>query len=98
MAKKHAKELDLEFNVIKPKLQEIKNLYMLKDREVQRQEQIDFELSRHQSGIEQRIKHKKDTILMQEQVISALAKEVRMQQANYGGNKAKAREKLIEVA
>ena len=35
---------------------------------------------------------------MQEQVISALAKEVRMQQANYGGNKAKAREKLIEVA
>ena len=52
MAKKHAKELDLEFNVIKPKLQEIKNLYMLKDREVQRQEQIDFELSRHQSGIE----------------------------------------------
>lgn len=34
MAKKHAKELDLEFNVLKPKLQEIKNLYALKDREI----------------------------------------------------------------
>ena len=66
MAKKNAKALDQEFIVIKPKLQEIKNLYVLKDRETQRQEQIDFELSRHQSGIEQRIKHKKDTILMQE--------------------------------
>ena len=66
MAKKQAKELDLEFNVIRPKLQEIKNLYLLKDRETQRQEQIDFELGRHRSGIEQRIKHKKDTILMQE--------------------------------
>ena len=38
MAKKQAKELDLEFNVIRPKLQEIKNLYLLKDRETQRQE------------------------------------------------------------
>lgn len=35
---------------------------------------------------------------MQEHVISALAKEVRTQQANYGGNKSKAREKLIEMA
>ena len=35
---------------------------------------------------------------MQEHVISALAKEVRSQQANYGGNKSKAREKLIEMA
>ena len=35
---------------------------------------------------------------MQEHVISALAKEVRNQQANYGGNKSKAREKLIELA
>ena len=35
---------------------------------------------------------------MQEQVISALAKEVRQLQSNYGGNKSKTREKLIEVA
>ena len=34
MAKKVAKALDQEFIDIKPKLQEIKNLYVLKDREV----------------------------------------------------------------
>lgn len=34
MAKKNAKALDEEFHIIKPKLQEIKNLYVLKDREV----------------------------------------------------------------
>ena len=33
MARKQSKELDLEFNVIKPKLLEIKNLYGLKERE-----------------------------------------------------------------
>ena len=33
MARKQAKELDLEFNVIKPKLIEIKNLYGLRERE-----------------------------------------------------------------
>ena len=47
MARKKAKDLDLEFNVIKPKLIEIKNLYGLRERENQRKEHLDFEISRH---------------------------------------------------
>lgn len=63
MARKHSKDLDLEFNVIKPKLIEIKNLYALRERESQRKDHLDFEISRHKQGIEQRIREKKDTIL-----------------------------------
>ena len=92
MARKQSKELDLEFNVIKPKLIEIKNLYGLKERENQRKDHLEFELSRHRQGIEQRIRGKKDTILAQEGVIKALSREVREHQSHFGGNKAKARE------
>ena len=47
MARKQSKELDLEFNVIKPKLLEIKNLYGLRERETQRKDHLEFEISRH---------------------------------------------------
>ena len=56
---------------------EIKNLYGLRDREEQRKEHLEFEISRHRQGIEQRIREKKDTILAQEGVIKALSREVR---------------------
>ena len=56
MARKQSKDLDLEFNVIKPKLVEIKNLYNLRSRETEKQEHLDFEISRHRQGIEQRIR------------------------------------------
>ena len=98
MSRKQSKDLDLEFNVIKPKLVEIKNLYGMREREVQRRETLDFEISRHRQGIEQRIKDKKDTILAQEGVIKALSREVREHQANFGGSKAKARDQLIDLA
>lgn len=63
MARKQSKELDLEFNAIKPKLVEIKNLYGLREQESQRKDHLEFEISRHKQGISQRIKDKKDTIL-----------------------------------
>ena len=47
MARKQAKELDLEFNAIKPKLVELKNLYALREQETQRRDQLLFEISRH---------------------------------------------------
>jgi len=77
MARKQSKDLDLEFNVIKPKLLEIKNLYALRERETQRKDHLEFEISRHKQGIAQRIIEKKDTILAQEGVIKALSREVR---------------------
>ena len=98
MARKQSKDLDLEFNVIKPKLLEIKNLYGFRERETQRKDHLEFEISRHRQGIEQRIRGKKDTILAQEGVIKALSREVREHQGHFGGNKAKAREQLIQVA
>ena len=98
MARKQSKDLDLEFNVIKPKLVEIKNLYGLRERESQRKDHFDFEISRHRQGIEQRINDKKDTILAQEGVIKALAREVREHQSHFGGSKTKARDQLIEMA
>lgn len=57
----------------------------MQQREHDRQQMLEFEISRYEA-IHARIKEKKNILLSQEELIQTLAKEVRAQQA-LGGDK-----------
>lgn len=60
--KNQAKQLDSEFEKIKPKLKELRNLMEMQQREQDRQQMLEFEISRYEA-IHARIKEKKHILL-----------------------------------
>ena len=94
--KNQAKVLDSEFEKIKPKLKELRNLMEMQQREQDRQQMLEFEISRLEP-IHNRISEKKQTLLSQEELIQTLAREVKLQRAA-GAGADNARTKLMQLA